>query len=416
MRFRAVASHQNGRSDMNFDAEAKAPTTVPGLSPRPCAISSDPIVSPEARDRINAILETGKLSRYYHADWTRAFERDFAAVHGDEHYAIAANSGTSALHLALCAAGVERGDEVILPALCFVAAATAIAQIGAIPVICDVEPRSLTMDPECVTTLITERTKAILPVHFWGHPADNDALHALSTRHGIVFIEDCAQSFGAKVRSRQVGTLCDYATYAFSTRKHIACGEGGAVVCRSAETQNRLRVLSNYGKGPDWDDYEAVGYSYRMTEIQSIIALDGLSRVEEEVSSRQAAGRYYDQLLAADFSTVRAIPEPDWGHSAYFKCPILLPKDAGSDHRAIATTINAYNVSCRAPHRPLFRIPWLANYLGRHGYACRAEDYPVANGTYPRLIEVETGPRLPEAEYRFSGRVLTETLRHFGIR
>ena len=397
------------------DHNAEGFSTLTGLRPRPQAISSDPTVSPEARERIASVLESGKLSRYYHADWTRAFERKFAAAHSGGHHAVAVNSGTSALHLALCAAGVERGDEVVLPALCFVAAATAVAQIGAIPVICDVEPQSLTMDVDCVQALITSKTKAVLPVHFWGHPADNDALHSLCADHGIFLIEDCAQAFGAKVRSHRVGTLSNYATYAFSTRKHIACGEGGAVVCRTAEERDRLRVLSNYGKGPDWDDYEELGYSYRMTEIQSIIALDGLACANEEVVSRRRAGLYYESLLAAEFSTVGVIPEPVWGQSAFFKCPVLLPESAVSDRKLIAETIETHNVSCRAPHRPLFRIPWLADYIESQGYSCRADDYPVAKEIHPRLIEVETGPHLPKAEYEFSGRVLIETLRHFGV-
>lgn len=364
------------------------------------------------RQRTMELLETGRLSNYHNGPWARAFETAFAAYHGPDHHAIAVNSGTSALHLAVTAANVGPGDEVILPALCFVAAAIAVIQNGGVPVLCDAEPDSLTMDVEQVEKLIGPRTKAILPVHFFGYPTNVEALRALCDRHGLSLIEDCAQATGAPAHGKTVGTFGDFATYAFSVRKHIACGEGGLVMCRDRDTHTRLRELSNYGKGPGWDDYTSLGFSYRMAEFPSIVALDGLERLDDEIAARRDAGGHYRALL--DGTGLSVVPEPSWGSSVYFKCPILVPEGVADERQKIVDAISAENISCRIPHRPLYDIPWVADYLKeRQRFRGRA-DCPVAAAAHRRLIEVETGPHLPLEEAQRTGAGVLKVWRHFG--
>lgn len=381
-----------------------------GSPSRPQPIETTVRISDWAREQVIGLLDTGRLSNYYNGPWARRLEADFARFHGPSHSAVAVNSGTSALHLALTAAGIGPGDEVILPALCFVAAATALVQNGAIPIICDAEPDSLTMDVALAERLITPKTKAILAVHFWGYPADSAALRDLCDRHGLVFVEDCAQALGAPVRGQKVGTFGHYATVAFSVRKHVACGEGGMVVCAKAQDQERVRILSNYGKGPNWDDYTSLGYSYRMAEFPAIIALDGLGRVDGEIAARRDAGGHYADLFRQ--SGLEVLPEPAWGHSVFFKCPLRLPADKVADRPRIIDAISAENVSCRAPHRPLFAIPWLADYLKAAGAYRGPAQCPVVAEHYPRLIEIESGPHLPLAEARVTGAAVAKVWRH----
>ena len=383
-----------------------------GKPVREAPVETGAYISERAKRDVVALMETGHLSNYFNGPWARRFEDAFAAYHGPGELAIAVNSGTSAIHLALSAAGIGSGDEVIVPALCFVAAATAIVQNDAVPIICDAEPGSLTLDADRVEALVTERTKAVLVVHFWGYPAELGRLRALCDRKGLVLIEDCAQGIGGRVDGRLVGTYGDFATFAFSVRKHVACGEGGMVLCRNDAARERLRELSNYGKGPGWDDYISSGFNYRLAEFPSIIGLDGLSRLDEEISARQYAGRYYAKLV--DASGMRTVPEPEWGDSVFFKCPILLPEDAVSRRLEIVSAISAENISCRIPHRPLFRVEWLEAYLRARGAYRGAENCPVARDAHDRLIEIETGPHMPPDEVRRTGEGVMKVWSYYG--
>jgi perosamine synthetase len=381
-----------------------------GVPVRSAPIDPRVHVSESARQRVLHLLDCGKLSDYYGGDWSHQLEDAFARYHGHGRRAVAVNSGTTALHLALSAAGVGPGDEVIVPALCFVAAALAVVQNGAVPVICDAEPAHLTLDVRHAEALISRRTKAILPVHFWGYPSDAAALRTLSDQRGLLLIEDCAQALGAAVGERRVGAFGDYATFAFSVRKHVASGEGGLVLCAESSMQARLRSLSNYGKGPGWDDYLSAGFSYRLAEFPSIVAIDGLERLHDETAARRLAADCYRELFEGTGLSV--VPEPSWGCSVYFKCPVLLPDRLLPFRREIVKAISAENVSCRVPHRPLFSIPWLQEYLRDKRPESRSQ-CPVAADNHSRLIEIETGPQLPLDEARRSAAAVLKVYRHF---
>lgn len=387
---------------------------IQGGSPvRPKPIETVVWTSEQVREQVMDLLVTGRLSNYYNGVWARRFEDMYARYHGPGYHAVAVNSGTSALHLAVTAAGIGPGDEVILPALCFVAAATAVVQNGAIPIICDAEPDSLTIDVEMAERLIGPRTRAILAVHFWGYPSDAERLRSLCDKHGLVLIEDCAQALGASANGNKVGTFGDYATCAFSVRKHVACGEGGMVLCRRERDHDKIRRLSNYGKGPDWDDYDSLGYSYRLSEFSAIVGLDGLSRLDGETRARRRAVEHYRKRV--ENSGLAIVPEPPWGGSVYFKCPILLPRDNIDKRHEIVNAINAENVSCRIPHRPLFAIEWLAAYLKEKSAYRGADLCPIAAACHRRLIEIEAGPHLPLEEARVSGEALMKVWDHFSI-
>jgi dTDP-4-amino-4,6-dideoxygalactose transaminase len=358
-------------------------------------------VSDELRAQILELLDTGQpLAGYYGGPQSALLERQFAELHGPGRHAVAVNSGTSALHIALAVAGVGTGDEVIVPSLCFVSAASAVVQLGGIPVICDVEPRTLTIDPQAVERLISPRTKVVLPVHYWGFPADLVALRRICDDRGLVLVEDSCQAPLAPVGGSTTGRFGEFSAFSFCDRKHARSGEGGMVLSADEEAAARIRSLVNFGKGPGWDDYYEPGYSYRMVELSALIVRDGLRKLPEEQAARRTAAAVYRSVL--QHTELLPVPDPLWGQSIYFKLPILLPEGSVGERGYVADAVQAENVSCRVPHRPLYEIPWLAELVSRHGHPVNPESFPVTAALFPRLIEVETGPYLSEEDAHVS--------------
>ncbi len=225
------------------------------------------------------------------------FEREFAAYCGVSE-CIALNSGTSALHLALLAAGVGPGDEVITVPFTFAASVAAVAYTGARPVLVDIDPRTFNMDPAAVEAAITPRTKAILPVHLYGHPADMDPIMALAKRHGLVVIEDAAQAHGAKYQGRPVGSIGDIACFSFYPAKNLgAYGEGGAVTTGNPEYAKTIRMLRDWGQDRKYH-HVLRGYNYRMEGFQGAILRVKLRHLERWTEARRVIARHYDELLA----------------------------------------------------------------------------------------------------------------------
>ena len=221
------------------------------------------------------------------------FEQEFATYCGTAE-CIALNSGTSALHLALLAAGVGPGDEVITVPFTFVASVAAVIYTGARPVLVDIDPRSFTMDPAAIEAAITPRTKAILPVHLYGQPADMDPIMEVARRHGLVVIEDAAQAHGAKYKGRPVGSIGDMACFSFYPGKNLgAYGEGGAVTTSNAEYARTVRMLRDWGQDRKYH-HVLRGYNYRMEGFQGAILRVKLRHLEQWTEARRAVVTQYN--------------------------------------------------------------------------------------------------------------------------
>src|SRR6201997_2139958 len=226
-----------------------------------------------------------------------AFEKEFAAYSGAQH-GIGLNSGTSALHLALLAAGVGPGDEVITVPFTFVASVAAVVYAGAQPVLVDIDPRSFTMDPATIQAAITPRTKAILPVHLYGQPADMDPITEVARRHGLLVIEDAAQAHGAKYKGRPVGSIGEIACFSFYPGKNLgAYGEGGAVTTSNFEYARTIRMLRDWGQDRKYH-HVLRGFNYRMEAFQGAILRVKLRHLEGWTEARRAIVARYNQLLA----------------------------------------------------------------------------------------------------------------------
>jgi dTDP-4-amino-4,6-dideoxygalactose transaminase len=225
------------------------------------------------------------------------FEREFAAYCGASE-CIALNSGTSALHLALLAAGIGPGDEVITVSFTFVASVAAILYAGARPVLVDIDPQSFTLDPAQLESAITPRTKAILPVHLYGQPADMDPIQHAARRHGLMVIEDAAQAHGAKYKDRPVGSLGDIACFSFYPTKNLgAYGEGGAVTTNNPAFAKQVRMLRDWGQDGKYH-HVLRGYNYRMEGLQGAILRVKLKHLPHWTEARRAIAGQYDRMLA----------------------------------------------------------------------------------------------------------------------
>lgn len=251
-------------------------------------------IKPEIDAAIQGILDTCQFTL---GKEVAAFEEEFAAYSGSS-IGCGVNSGTSALHLALLAAGVGPGDEVITVPFTFVATVSAIHYTGAKTVFVDVDPETFTMSPDALERAITPRTKAIMPVHLYGQPADMDPILAIARKHGLVVIEDAAQAHGAEYKGRRVGSIGDLACFSFYPGKNLgAYGEAGMVVTSNPEFARTIRMLRDWGAEKKYH-HVLKGYNYRMEGIQGAVLRVKLRHLENWTEARRAAAKRYDELLS----------------------------------------------------------------------------------------------------------------------
>lgn len=314
---------------------------------------------------------------------TRAFEEALARCVGAPHVA-AVSSGTAALHLACLAAGLGPGDEVIVPAITFVASAAAVRYVGAEPVLCDVRgPRDFNIDPEDVARRITARTRAVIAVHFCGYPAEALALRELCDAHGLVLIEDCAQAIGAHVdgAGRQVGTVGELGCFSFFSKKQLCVGEGGMVCTADRDLDARVRLLRSHAMtSSTWDrhrghdpayDVVDIGFNFRLDEPRAALGLSRLAQLEESIASRRTTVRAYRERLAEVPGIELAFDELAVERASHFVFPVLLADRAARDR---------FRDKLRADGIQTTWYPALHSFTEYRGYA--------PSGGLPRTDEV----------------------------
>jgi len=248
-----------------------------------------------------ALLQVLRSGHWGRSDghWVRAFEEAFAAYQ-DAGYGVACNSGTSALRIALLAAGLRAGDEVIVPPYTFVATATAVVEANCVPVFADIQPDTYNIDPEAIERSITPRTRAIIPVHFAGQAAEMERILQIARRRGLVVIEDAAHAHGAAYQGRKLGSIGDMGCFSFQSSKNLTAGEGGMIITNATDYERLCRSVHNCGRLPEgaWYEHHIVGGNYRMTEFQGALLLAQLGRLEAQSAIREANGRYLNDRLA----------------------------------------------------------------------------------------------------------------------
>jgi len=248
-----------------------------------------PIFDESDRNALNDVMESRVWGGYHES--VGELEKQFAAYHGAAH-GIALVNGTVSLEIALSAAGIKPGDEVIVPPITFVASATAILRIGAVPVFVDIDPETINLNPKEVADHINDRTRAIVVVHFAGHPADLDRLTELCDQHGLIMIEDCAHAHGAEWHERRVGSFGSFGSFSFQASKNMTAGEGGMLITNDAELAERARSIGNAGRrtGGAWYEHVRLGTNARLTGFQATLLLNQLQRLPKQVATRMERG------------------------------------------------------------------------------------------------------------------------------
>lgn len=267
-----------------------------GYRPRSLILTAGPSITDREISYVTDAVENGWNENW--AGYIRRFEAAFAKEIGVA-YAMTTSSCTGALHLSLLALGIGPGDEVIVPDLTWVATASAVRYVGATPVFCDVAEGSWCLDVEAAEALVTPRTRAILPVHLYGHPADMPAIMALAEKHDLRVVEDAAPSVGAEVGGRRTGSFGDLAAFSFQGAKVLSTGEGGMLVTDDEALMERARILGDHGRDPNralWNT--EVGYKYKMSNLQAALGLAQLERIEELVERKRWINARFREGLA----------------------------------------------------------------------------------------------------------------------
>ena len=324
--------------------------------------AAKPIIGDEERAAVDRVLRSGMIAQ---GPEVATFEAEFADAMVDGRACVAVNSGTSGLHLGLLAAGIGPGDEVIVPSFTFAATGNSVALTGATPVFADIEPETFGLDPASVEAAITPKTKAIMPVHLYGHPARIEELGAIAEKHGLLLFEDAAQAHGASLNGRPVGTFGTFAMFSLYPTKNMTSGEGGMVACDTPELVRRIKLLRNQGMETQYQN-ELVGFNDRMTDIHAAIGRVQLTKVGGWTSRRQANAAYLD----ANLQGVVTPPVADGAVHVYHQYTIRVPEDRDGFSAALK---NEYGV-------------------GNGVY------YPVPNHRLPSLAHFAPGLDLPQTE------------------
>ncbi len=256
---------------------------------------SSPDITQAEIDAVNAVLNTRWLSL---GPRIGEFEQAFALYQGAQH-AIGVNSGTAGLHLAMIAAGIGAGDEVITPSFSFIASANCVMYERGTPVFVDINPLTGNIDPNLIEAAITDRTKAILPVHAFGQPADMDPILEIARRHNLWIVEDACEALGAEYKGRRAGSFGEAAVFAFYPNKQMTTGEGGMLVTDNTEWANLFRSLRNQGRDifDAWLNHTRLGYNYRMDEMSAALGLVQVSRLEELLAKRARVAEWYNERI-----------------------------------------------------------------------------------------------------------------------
>lgn len=321
-----------------------------------------PIIGDEEREAVDRVLRSGMVAQ---GPEVAAFEQEFAAHFVEGRATVAVNSGTAGLHLGLLAAGVGAGDEVIVPSFTFAATGNSVALTGATPVFADIEPDTFTLDPASVEAAITERTKGIMPVHLYGHPARMRELEAIAAAHGLDLYEDAAQAHGASLDGRPVGTFGAFAMFSLYPTKNMTSGEGGMITAANDAIARMTRLLRNQGMERQYEN-EVVGFNARMTDIHAAIGRVQLTKVDAWTRTRQQNAAFLD----ANLSGVVTPPVAEGAVHVYHQYTIRVAEDR-----------DGFVAALKAEHN-----------VGSGVY------YPIPNHRLASLAPFAPGLELPETE------------------
>ncbi len=339
----------------------------------------EPLIGEEEIEAVVAALRRGEISGSF-GESIPQFEEEFAAYAGCK-YGVAVSSGSTALHIAVTAAGLGPGDEVLVSASTNIATALGVIHNGAVPVPVDSENVTWNLDLNLIEQLITPRTRAIIPVHLYGHPVDMDALMEIARRHNLLVIEDCAESHGATVRGKMTGSFGDMACFSFYANKVITTGEGGMVTTNDKELAERLRLLRNLAFTKPRFRHEAAGFNFRMTGYQAAMGLAQFRKIEQIISEKRRLAQTYNKHLAG-IEGLQLPVELDWARNVYWMYAVVVKPESGVTRDQLTTYLRDNGIDTRTFFCPMNQQPCLESRPGYREVQCPVADSLWETGLY----------------------------------
>jgi perosamine synthetase len=321
------------------------------------------------------------------------FEQALGEYLGADHVSAVA-SGTAALHLCIRAAGVRAGDEVVTTPFSFVASANCLLYEGATPVFCDIDRRTLNIDPDAAAAAVTERTSGLLPVHIFGYPADTPGFEALAARGGLWLVEDACEALGGvHTDGVMVGARGNLATFGFYPNKQLSTGEGGAIVAPTAALRERIDSERNQGRAPDmgWLDHDRLGFNYRLSDLACALGLAQLERLDGMLAARSRIAALYGETMAGVEGLELPCPDADGDRRSWFVYVVQLPAEADRD--AVIGALRARGVESK-PYLPAIHL--MRFYRERFGH--REGEFPVCEDVARRSLALPFFPELTDSE------------------
>lgn len=357
-------------------------------------------------EEIAEVVETLRSGWIGQGERVARFERDFEAYAGTPH-AIAVSSCTAALHLSLVVAGVQPGDEVLVPAFTFAASATAVEHAGGTPVLCDVDPETMLLDLGDAAERVGERTRAVVPVHFGGLPLDMDALLAFARERELSVVEDAAHAIGASFDGNPIGSYDTFACFSFYPNKNLTTGEGGMVTARDEDDAERLRMLRLHGLSTDaWERYarrsfvpsalHALGFKYNLTDLAAAIGIHQLAKLPSMQARRAQLAARYDAAFAALPSIrlqPRSLPGHDVRHALHLYLLVLDLDAIEATRDDVVGALRAENIGASVHYRALHLEPYFVERLGH-----APGDFPHANALSDRVVTLPLSPGMSDAD------------------
>jgi perosamine synthetase len=348
----------------------------------------EPFIGDEEVQAVAAAVRAGEISGSF-GENLPAFEHEFAEFVGARH-GVATSSGTTALHLAIQALDIGPGDEVLVSASTNIATALAAFHNGAVPVPVDSERATWNPDLDLVDELVTPRTRAIIPVHLFGHPVDMNRLNEIAERHDLAVVEDCAESHGATVRGRQTGSFGTLACFSFYANKIITTGEGGMVLTDDDEHAERLRLLRNLAFGRPRFLHEQAGHNFRMTGYQAAMGRVQLGKIEHILTEKRRVAGTYTRALE-DVPGITTPTEQPWARHVYWMYGIVIEDEFGLTRDEVADALAARGVETRTFFCPMNLQPFLRDQPGFRDVPC-----PVGEELWRRGLYLPSSPSLED--------------------
>ena len=362
-----------------------------------------PLVGEREVELVSKCIRSSWISSQ--GSYVSEFEEKFARFCGAD-FGAATNSGTTALHLALAALRIGKGDEVILPTFTMIASINAVEYTGAKAVLVDADPETWNMDVSSVKQKITDKTKAIMPVHVYGHPTDMDPLLELQEERGIRIVEDAAEAHGAQYKGRTTGSIGDVGSFSFYANKIITTGEGGMNVTSDADLAERMRWLRAhaFGRGGKHFWHEELGFGYRMTSLQGAMGLAQMEKIDEMVQWRiDHAHQYNDMLRKLSGREITLPPEKKWAKNVYWMYSILVNDSRKRDD--LMAWLSKRGIETRTFFYPIHRQPYYASrYLGQR--------FDVADDLSKRGINLPSGAGLTHEEISYVSDSIADFFKH----